>query len=710
MAIPITYTYVELHTCGNVRDSFKIVDECEITAKAYFKIKCVKPATDAIVIQNGTDIVFTAINYYTLTFTVYPKGCPQANLPIDLEELLVFPGTELTVVKGLNSITVSGVIPVGTKLRIYTNPNLLRYFKCIELLGYLGVSNVAEQTALISASDVATKIRYVPSTPAAQSLLPFIPYPPPVGPGSNPLLPGQYPTFTSVFPWRENIIPWFIEQPFPVHVVIPDDGQIITPDAPWGLDPFPAFPIPPFPTDSINGYMDSYEKLKSVPDSVIYYIGFDQKLILPREEAWTVFLTNFQDRGYSGPIGDPEWMIANYQKKVYMNALSLDKLQFYIPKIEQFVNNAFSAATTYGKPVTSSFQENLVLYFLRMHIGNQDYPEFVIKWFSDFITFVGIGDQSNPLRAQLLMYGNTTSPQIFEYFEDKNIEVISNADKSCIAYWWSQAGLSSKALVFECVHNIVAFSQFSNVIYSTIYAALHNINPLFGTLPGFPLYPNFLAEYAAAGTSNDKLNVVRECYRLTVPNSISFSFVNPKVPDANVIKARHSHQTLMITSASPVGPYTNPPLPFPPAQLATFNQAYNYFTYDPSKYNANFNTNLDNLVGLPVVTDVLAASVTSPLDKETVVDASTMPARPIVPIFAGPIMNPLNPTLNISSYAPFGFGYRRCAGEMLTYLITEKMFDVFSTVEFEERNDIVYPLISIAPFKRVEDNIFVKQL
>ncbi len=659
MSIPIVYDNVKLHTCGPVKKSFKCIDN-----KAYFKIKKVCPTT-AITIEDCITINFTELNYYNLTFTVYPKGCPMVNIPISLEEVVSFPGTVLTVTQGPNTITIVGVIPVGTKLRIYTNPKLLMYFECIQLCGVLGVSNIADETAAITLYDTNTKIRYVPTTPVVQSLLPPIPYP---APGVNPLLPEQYPVTspTAVFPWTEAIIPWEQNQPFPTAGL----PLIITP-------PSVVPGTPPY----IDGYADQYDKKESVPKSVIFYIGFDSELVAPKSEAWTLFLTNFEDRGYAGDTTLPptdEWILANYQKKVYMNALSLDKLQFYIPKIEAFVNKSFAEATAYDKPLTSSFQANVVLFFLTIHIGSQDFPEYVIKYFADFIKFVGIGDPTNPERAELLMYGNTTAPSIFEYFREKNIEVLANADTSCIAYWWSQAGLSSDALVFECVHNIVAFSQFSNVLYSVVYAGLHPINPL---SPLLPQYKNFLVEYANAVTSNDKLNVVRESYRILAPNSVSFSLVKPVVPDVNVIKARHSHQSIMIIN-QPVSPSL---------------QAGSYFTYNPTQYNTDFNTNLDNLVGLPVVTDVLAASATSPLDQETVVDISTSPVRPIVPIFAKPI------------YAPFGLGYRRCAGEMFTYLVTEKLFEKFSTTTFEERVG-TYPLVSIAPFKRVTDNIFVKQL
>ncbi len=660
MSIPIVYENIKLHTCGPVKKAFRCVDN-----KAYFKIKKVCPDTDAIIIEDCMTINFTKLNYYNLTFTVYPKGCPMATLPINLEEVVSFPNTVLTVTQGTNTITIVGVIPIGTKLRIYTNPKLLQYFECIQLCGVLGVSNIAAETEAISLYDVNTKIRYVPTTPAVQSLLPPIPYP---APGTNPLLPAQYPVASpaSVFPWTEAIIPWEQNQPFPTA----GSPLIITPpSAVPGTAPF------------IDGYADQYDKKESVPKSVIFYIGFDSAMVPPKSEAWTLFLTNFEDRGYAGDTTLPstdEWILANYQKKVYMNALSLDKLQFYIPKIEAFVNKSFAEATAYDKPLTSSFQENVVLFFLNIHIGTQDFPEYVIKYFSDFIKFVGIGDPANPERAELLMYGNTTAPSIFEYFREKNIEVLANADTSCIAYWWSQAGLSSDALVFECVHNIVAFSQFSNVLYSVVYAGLHPVNPLSALLPQ---YKNFLVEYANAATSNDKLNVVRESYRILAPNSVSFSLVKPVVPDANVIKARHSHQSIMIM---------NQP-------VSSAFQAGAYFTYNPTQYNTDFATNLDNLVGLPVVTDVLAASATSPLDQETVVDTSTSPVRPIVPIFAKPI------------YAPFGLGYRRCAGEMFSYLVTEKLFEKFSTTTFEERTG-TYPLVSIAPFKRVTDNIFVKQL
>ena len=659
MSIPVVYEYINLHTDSITSKSFKIVGD-----KAYFKIKKVEPATPAITINNKTLIYFNQPNIYKLTFTAYPQGCPFATLPIDLE-IVDNPtpaGLSITVTKGPNTISIYGEITHDESFRIYTDPKLLRYFEAIELVGTLGISNWVEVGNQIGFFDAITKARFLSHTPDAISLTPFIPYPPP---DENPFLPPQYPNPADIFPWKEAIIPWKKNQPFPAGG---SPAPIITP-------PVPSSPNPPY------AYNDQYDKFRSVPDSVVLYLGFDAEQVQPDSPSWTIFLTNFEDRGYSGDSTLPKWKLANYQKKTYMSALSLDKLQFYIPKIDAFVNESFADTTIYAKPFTSSFQSNVIQFFLRIHIGDQDFPERIVKYFKEFVEFVGIGTPFDPTINDKLLFGNLTSPEVFEYFRVKNIEVNANADKSCIAYWWAQAGLSSESLVFECVHNIVAFSQFTNTLYSIVYAALHPDNPLGPTLPAFP---NFFAKYKAAATSNEKLNVVRESFRLLVPNSSSISLVKPVVPDpdGNLIKSRHNHQQIMIENSSTTVPT--------PSQIA------NYFTYDTTKY-ASFSTNLDNLVGLPVVTNVLASTTTTSLDQETVVDTSTTPVRPTVPIFPKP------------TFCSFGLGYRRCAGETFVYLVTQKLIEKFATVDFEDRPG-TFPLVPIAPFKQVPDSIFVKNL
>jgi hypothetical protein len=624
----------------------------------------------------------------------------MARFPMDLDRISVGEKVEIIESKTENSITVEGVFPVGTKLRFSTDSNLLRYLSTFELVGVLGISDLAQTIQRVTQADIDTKVRYIssrpPTPPNIALTLPagfFAPV------GFNPLLPDQEPP-GATFPWIEAVIPHKKNQPFP-------DGE--------GVQILKA-------PDSLRGahYDDAYGKFRSVTNSVNAYIGFEQTLVSPKNEKWTVFLTDLKDRGRSNTdptLPEEEWEIVNYQKKAYMFALSVDKLQFYLPKIEQFVNNAFAAASIYDHPLISSFQKNLVLFFLRMHIGNDDYPDYVIQWFSDFITFVGIGDPNNPERRQLLQYGAANSPRIFDYFEQRNIKAVTENDVSTLTYWWSQAGLSAQALVFECVHNIVAFSQFTHVLFQTVYATLPVAESAAledGKVPSFPNlghnqtlvgipFPNFFTRYQAANTSEEKLDVVREAYRMLSPNALSFSLLNPGNPGADpvpVIKPRHQHQQIMIASTAATYPPPPQEPPLTPQQLQGL-AAVKYFTYNLGEVETiykDYQANLDGLDGIPVVTDVLQASVTAPYDRETVIDNSTAEVRKLTPIFPRPI------------YAPFGLGYRRCAGEMFSYLVTQYIFEKFSTAEFELRgkwNEGV--LISVAPFKQVRDNLYIKQ-
>src|SRR5437868_13734859 len=102
----------------NCRDQGQCFDSAD--CKAYFGIRKICPDTDAINIENDTIINFLKLNYYTLVFTIYPlKGCPISphEIPLELDQLFVDPSVALSVTKGVNSIAISGVLPVGTKLR-----------------------------------------------------------------------------------------------------------------------------------------------------------------------------------------------------------------------------------------------------------------------------------------------------------------------------------------------------------------------------------------------------------------------------------------------------------------------------------------------------------------------------------------------------------------------------------------------------------------
>jgi hypothetical protein len=647
--------------------------------------------------KDGELTIYT-LNIYNITFTTYANVCPyspQQHLPINVEYDENTQGLEISVTTTANSVNIYGVIPAGMVFQLSTNCRLLRYFQCAQVVGKIGSSDAADTLKAAQDYTIARKIRYIPAFSSLLSVIPPIPFPPlPPLPGSNWQLQDQYPVIAgpnpwsaATFPWDVAVIPWFKNQPIPL-----DPGFVPNPI----IDPSSLPPVLPSPL--INGIHDNYRKFRSIGDTILYYIGLNGATLNPLDPRVSVFVTNFEDRGQSGPLTDEKWQRDNYKHKTYMAALSVDKMQFYLEKMNAFINTAFDDAVTYQQPLISSFQKNLILFFLRMHVGEDDFPDYVIKYFSDFVDFIGRNIISpNPNDPdfikcnQQLFFGNMTAPCIFEYFRVKNIEVQAREDKSTLFYWWAQAGLNSESITTECVHNIIAFSQFTNIMFQNAYITTpgKNVNPISPLLPN---YVNFFEEYKNAITGEDKLNVVREMFRILVPNSSSFSNVDPLVPDpdGNEIQSRHLHQPIMISNV----PIPNP-LP-PPFNVlpngAQVYQAYVYFTYNPGQYPGN--ANLDNLNSYPVVNDFTQTLQTTYKDQETVLDMTSATTEAIIPIFPKP------------DYTPFGLGYRRCPGEIFVYTLTEILLAKFGQVKFKIVPG-VFPDVAIAPFKLVPDNIFV---
>lgn len=525
-----------------------------------------------------------------------------------------------------------------------------------------------------TAFDINLNVQYIPARPPQPA------YP-------TPTLKDQWPNFGDVFPWGSINIPW-------------KAGQVPIPNG------------PPFP----NG--NWYDKFQSIQYSVFFYLGVDMFTVEPQSPTITIFIKNFLDRGYK-----------NYLKKVYMFALRCENMQYYAEKIDTMLNEAYSAFTVSRLPVVSSFKNILIKFFLAMHVGYDEYPDYVIEYFKGFIDVVGFGDPLRVGRYEIMLRGNELAPLVQAYFLKRNVAVIAAEDKTSFMYWWHLAGLPSESLLIESIHNIVAFSQYVNVLYKVIADKLwwkraqcnlitfvppvapatssvvikplewwYPLSPIPVYVPAAGVGPvNFFDKMSAAGTETEKIKVAFEVFRLMNTNTNAFSKLMP-VSDTSVkVQARHIWQLIMISN------YPAGPLP---------SQALNFFRYGSLSYpGIDIDFNCPTSPPLPPLQNINPETYF----EESVVDGTSGDGDGTVLDKAKPDLIPVLPT---PVYTPMGLGYRRCAGEILNYFFTVKLLKKFENLEWEVReiNPSLYPTAesyfkaglyeTIAPFFAVPDNVY----
>jgi hypothetical protein len=316
---------------------------------------------------------------------------------------------------------------------------------------------------------------------------------------------------------------------------------------------------------------------------------------------------------------------------------------------------------------------------------------------------------------------------VSDYFFKRNNIIRQTNDKTTLLYYWGLAGLPLDAIISEALHNIIAFNQFLNVFYLLIrdQFGIGTLVPIgHMNTPSFtPIKYNFIDLFKAAMTNEDQLDVIREFYRLTAPNSASFSRVKQDPLNPNVvIQGRHVHQAIMFTndfgSSGPVGAT---------GALAPIS---NYSKYDTSRYD-DFTFDFEDAMTsecpppqcpkCPYLVPVNPLKNINPEVKlgQSIIDCETVIEKPCddvdpgkaIPVYDNNrifIGQPYDNTKPGPIYAPFGFGYRRCAGELFSYFCTVKLFDRFKDVEFLFDPSVQTPLVTVAPFTQVPDNVFVK--
>lgn len=591
-------------SCGNARSI--------VSPSGYLLVQLYDQGVDgAEYIRMSDETRFLIVkdgDYVVKAGVTLPKGPPVMDVQLTLEvydgcvEPVSLVSTQV-LEYSREDINFKGNFKAGYILRIRTK--VVGNPGNINIHGSIVYTDNLALLNALTAYDFLAKCQWIPARPAG---LP------------EPLFPPQYPTPTTVYPWTANVIPWKRNQGVPGSS---DNAQ---------------------------------QKFKSVPVTIGFFMGLNMLTMKPNDPRLSVFLTNFEDRGPN-----------NERKRIYMSAFTQDVLHQYDEKIQTFVNNFRSTITTYAQPVLSGFQESMLRQlFLPCHIGYDEYPDYVITYFKDFLNIIGNGDPSRPGRNEEMLFGNQNVDKVKAYFHQRLQIILETGDESSFTYWWSKFGLDAEGNVMEAIHNIIAFSQFINTIYNMIKAFY---GPGIG--PANLIKYNFFDKFKNAPTQADKLDVLREIFRLTAPNSIAFSNVDDGT--STVIKSRFVNQAVMITNSGGVP---------------------QYIQYDTTKY-AAFHTDFTSgsTCPAPSVSAVPKFDI-STVDSETVLDKCNPKVQPV---FASPI------------YCPFGLGYRRCAGEEWVMYVFLPLIEALVDLVFYFDPTITVPSVPLAPFVVVPDNVFVVQ-
>lgn len=471
---------------------------------------------------------------------------------------------------------------------------------------------------------------------------------------------------------------------------------------------------------------DRFELFQATPFSVNFFFGVNPFNVSSTSRRIAAADRNVQDHG-------PD----NLEQRRIMAALTKNKIVCrYNDRVLTFVNNVYDSWVVHREPVLSSFKDHLIEYYLDIHLGTDKRPDFVRKYFNDWLFFIATIDD-DATAAVRTKTAFLTNPCVREYFEARILDVIDEGKTDTITYHWIKSGMPLESAVTEAIRAITSFGPLVNAVNLIVN---QSIIPTVAAgacgrtfLELFTLASNGVGRAFTAGCAAEvvypggnaeqlSINVVREFLRILVPDNLLVSTDQETGcvgPTCSIhTQARHVPQLIEIRAeydrAGLVTPWTPAPI------AAGFISARNIFGfYNPTKYVASFTAAYSD-----AVCNETCSACLSPTDKtpgllsiinsftKSAVDSET-PLPPgegnLIPVFPQPI------------YAPFGLGSTRNAYEILIQYTLLRLFDTIKCLQFvnvcqlDPGSPLCDPtdpsftdsLIPLAPLLAVPDAFFV---
>jgi hypothetical protein len=362
----------------------------------------------------------------------------------------------------------------------------------------------------------------------------------------------------------------------------------------------------------------------------------------PDEEGTTVFLQGYENRGPN-----------NERKKIYMTATTPDLIDTkYRGKIQRFYERLLADANA-GQPMMRHYFDNYYDLYWDLHVGatGNEIPTEVKQFSAAFNTVLGFYYPTLEIVRDAYMQARHTREALKAWLDVRVQAIIDgkqlDADRTFVYYWLKNGGLGEHFrrmdIVFECFHNFLAFSQWGN----TVYNVAAKLEPTHGDRNVRAWFEQTMQNGpdTADGSPFTPLDrFVMELFRTINPNAGSLSTL------------KRARQLLAAEFSSIATPHL--------ASSMDPRHWSNPHEFDPERYKTA-PTSADNNEAR--VKEIGLARC--PFSKEAfpVKDGRNVEmTNSAFGAVYSEIDGAPHPVVDTAGYAPFGFGYRRCAGEHLT--------------------------------------------
>ena len=401
------------------------------------------------------------------------------------------------------------------------------------------------------------------------------------------------------------------------------------------------------------------------------------------EDGVTVFLQALEKRGSD-----------NRRKRIYMSALTPDLYRpMYGDKVIQFFDKLLDGENS-GKPLMRPYLEGYFDMYWDLHLGikGDAIPERVRQFGKSFNTVLAYRDPTQKIVYENYMTVRSNLSFLKGWIDERIADLLNGrtvSPEKTFVYWWIKnsgdgKNFGKKDVVFECIHNFAALSQWGNTI--------HNIMLKLGKNTGDSdarasfkrtMKSNFDQASGSAFTPLERF--VMELFRTISPNGGSISALEevrtPPYQRYSYIITPH-----LDTSFDPV--HWKDPKKFDPDR---YNDVLTSHQIDEAK--------CEQIGFIKCPFDRTSFGVND--GRKAVLHNSGFGT--VYGIVDG---KPL-PVCDYAGFAPFGFGYRRCPAEQFTIQVFEDFLRKVwkDKIEFEKLNIANPEPLPIGPTAVIGDNV-----